>query len=68
MFNLYHFLVAVQRHQFRVNPLFEQRVTKKIMRRVHKLPDTKGHLDGLTERLDGQLQLPFQNIAESFPY
>jgi len=40
----------------------------KILRCVQKPLDTKGRPDDLTECLDGQLQLPFQNSAESFPY
>jgi hypothetical protein len=40
----------------------------KILRRVQKPPHTGGRPDGLTEHLDGQLQLPFQNSVESFPY
>jgi hypothetical protein len=35
---------------------------------VQNPPDTEGRPDGLTERPDGQLQLPFQNSAKSFPY
>jgi hypothetical protein len=40
----------------------------KILRHVQNPPNTEGRPEGLTERPSGQLQLPFQNSAESFPY
>jgi hypothetical protein len=40
----------------------------KILRRVQKPLDIEVRPDGLTERLDGQLQLPFKNSVEAFPY
>jgi hypothetical protein len=68
IFKLYNFLLAFQRHQFCLIPMLEQKVMIKILRRVQNPPDIEGRPDGLIERPDGQLQLPFQNSAESFLY
>jgi hypothetical protein len=35
---LYHFLLAFQWHQFHLNPILEQKVMIKILRRVQNLP------------------------------
>jgi hypothetical protein len=40
----------------------------KILKRVQNPSDTEGRPDSLIERSNDQLQLPFQNSTESFPY